>query len=84
MTYWRRHPKPLGQEALVKIDGLGWLVENPRKGGTYYTVKCPCKMHQRRIHASPSDPNHYYNAVKWVQRQSCSRKGGGESDRQAT
>lgn len=65
MGYWKRHPKKEGEEALQKIAALGWRIENPPR---YYTIKCPCGDHQKRVHLTPSNPRHYDEAVRYAKR----------------
>ncbi|RFS86993.1 hypothetical protein D0T12_01675 [Actinomadura spongiicola] len=62
MANWKKHAKKEGEDALQQISAMGWRVEDPP---TYYTVKCPCGVHQRQIHLSPSNPNYFRQAVRW-------------------
>ncbi|GAA0542993.1 hypothetical protein GCM10009546_01310 [Actinomadura livida] len=76
MANWKKHPKKEGEEALQRIAAMGWCVENPP---TYYTVKCPCGLHQRQIHLTPSNPHYFRQAVSWCKRI-CSPAGPEEKE----
>lgn len=75
--YWQKAKnKDIGQ--LLKLfDEAGWAIDDPP---TYYRVRCPCGDHMRWIHLTPSGANCIRNAVKWLDRQQCSRKKGATSD----
>jgi hypothetical protein len=73
MGYWRRHQKPELEDVLERFHQAGWRIEDPPK---YYTVKCPCGLHQRWIHLTPSNPRYGRQAINWLQRQPCYHEGG--------
>ncbi len=58
------------RELLDEFEQAGWKVILPPPG-TYAKVRCPCGLHQRNVHRTPSDPNYVKNARKWAQRQPC-------------
>jgi hypothetical protein len=60
-------------EALLKYaEHHEWRADKPN---AYFRLRCPCGMHQRRIHLTPSDPNYELNARKWLERQPCWKEG---------
>lgn len=71
MGYWQRHPKQTLQAVLGEFHEAGWTIQDPPK---YYRVQCPCGLHQRSIHLTPSDPNYARNALRWLRRQTCYQK----------
>jgi hypothetical protein len=74
MGYWRRHPNKDLEAVLEHFHQAGWRVIDQSR---YYKVRCPCGLHQRSIHLTPSDPNYGKNALAWLQRQPCYREEGG-------
>jgi len=75
MGYWRRHPNKALEAVLQAFHEAGWRVINPP---AYYQVRCPCGLHYRWIHLTPSDPNYGRHAMSWLKRQTCGQ------DREAT
>jgi hypothetical protein len=73
LGYWRKHPRKELETVLEHFHQAGWSILD----GTYYRVLCPCGLHQRWIHLTPSDPNYGKNALAWLQRQSCYLVEGG-------
>lgn len=67
---WKRHPRKELEAVLGEFNDAGWAIDDPP---TYYRVKCPCGLHMRWIHLTPSDPNYAKNALKWLRRQECSK-----------
>lgn len=55
-----------------RADELHWRVGEPNKKG-YVKLLCPCGNHKRWVHKTPSDPYYYLQALKWLERQPCSR-----------
>lgn len=72
----RRYGDKETSQLLKWFEEHGWKVILPPPG-KYAAVRCPCGLHQRRIHKTPSDPNYQKNARHWAQRQSCWNKEGG-------
>jgi hypothetical protein len=70
--YWKKARKDV-EDVLVKFDEAGWRIKDPP---TYYQVLCPCGMHKRWIHLTPSDPKYLRNAIQWLKRQPCYQEGG--------
>lgn len=67
MGYWVKARKDV-EALLEEYHRARWRIKNPPK---YYSVLCPCGLHQRQIHRTPSDPNYCKNALAWGQRQPC-------------
>jgi hypothetical protein len=70
--YWLKPRRPDIGALLEEFDRRGWTIEDPP---TYYMVKCPCGSHFRWIHLTPSGSNYARNALKWLDRQPCSKEG---------
>lgn len=66
--YWQQPSRKDLRPLLGEFHEAGWKIEDPPK---YYRVKCPCGLHQRSIHLTPSDPNYVRNALRWLRRQTC-------------
>lgn len=67
MGYWVKARKDI-QAVLETFHQANWRIDDPPK---YYRVRCPCGMHQRWIHRTPSDPSYCKNAIRWLERQPC-------------
>lgn len=57
-------------------DLLHWFEEHNWKviippPGKYAKVRCPCGLHQRCVHKTPSGSNYITNTRMWAQRQPC-------------
>jgi hypothetical protein len=74
MGYWRKHPRKELEAVLNHFHQAGWTILDPP---TYYAVRCPCGLHKRWIHLTPSDPNYGKRALAWLQRQPCYQVEGG-------
>ena len=66
--YWKKPSRKDIGALLGEFHEAGWTIEDPPK---YYRVKCPCGLHQRWIHLTPSNPQYAKNALAWLYRQSC-------------
>lgn len=53
--WWPRHPNKDIEEVLVELDGQKWRITRGRK---YYQVPCPCGLHRKVIHMTPSSRNY--------------------------
>ena len=62
---WRKHPRKDLQEVLKVFDAHGWTIEDPPK---YYRLTCPCGLHLKWLHLTPSNPNHGREALQWARR----------------
>jgi hypothetical protein len=67
-----RHPNKELEALLRYAEDHEWRADKPK---AYFRLRCPCGMHQRRIHLTPSDPNYELNARKWLERQPCWKEG---------
>lgn len=64
------------REDAIRVAGeLGWTVVG-RSGKGYLKLHCPCGKHKKWLKKTPSDPNFFKNAIKYMRRQDCS--AGGE------
>jgi len=63
-----KHPKPELEAILKQAEIQGWRVDRGKK---YYKMFCPCKVHFKTVHLSPSDPNYPLNLRKWLTRTGC-------------
>lgn len=72
MGYWKRHSNKDLQTVLEEFHAHGWIVIDPPR---YYTLRCPCGLHQRQIHLTPSDPDYGKRALNWGKRQACWNQG---------
>lgn len=63
-----RHPKKDLEQLLRFVEAHGWRVTQ-KKG--YFKAYCPCGLHFRTVHLSPSDPNYRRNLTHWFERQPC-------------
>ena len=66
--YWKKHPRKDMEALLGEFHEADWRIYDPP---TYYQVLCPCGLHKRWIHLTPSDPNYAKNALRWLYRQPC-------------
>lgn len=63
-----RHPNKELEALLQEGEDLGWTVT---KGRRYFKMKCPCGVHMKTVHLSPSDPNYERNLRGWLTRTGC-------------
>lgn len=75
MGYWRRHPRKDLEAVLVELDRRQWRILDPPK---YYKVLCPCGMHYRWVHLTPSNPYYGQQVLRWAKRV-CPMWEGGAS-----
>lgn len=73
MNSWKKHPRKDLEAVLVEFAAHGWPIVNPPK---YYQVLCPCGVHYRWIHLTPSNPNYGKEVLRWAQRTCPDWKGG--------
>lgn len=75
MGYWTKHPKKEGEELLEVFDAHGWRIT---RGKGYYMCWCPlsCGNHHKTVHLSPSNPNHFNEVQRFVQKMPCWRERG--------
>jgi len=66
--YWQKAQQKEIEQLLEAFDEAEWRIEDPPK---YYRVKCPCGLHQRWIHLTPSGAHYIKNALAWMHRQGC-------------
>lgn len=58
------------EDALAVARGLGWEVVGV-SGKGYTKLHCPCGKHKRWLHKTPSNPNHFKEAISYMRRQVC-------------
>lgn len=64
-------PKHSREDALSVAEELGWtIVEVNRKG--YTKLHCPCGAHKKWLHKTPSNPNHFKEAIAYMRGRACS------------
>lgn len=63
-----RHPVPALEHLLCDVEAHAWTVTRAKK---YYRCACPCGVHLKWIHLTPSDPNYARNQRAWFTRQAC-------------
>ncbi len=68
-----RHPIKELEAVLEDAEDQGWRVW---RGKRYYMMRCPCGIHQKTVHLSPSDPNYTRNLTGWLKRAGCWEEGG--------
>lgn len=68
LGYWRKHQYKDDEEILKTFHEHGWTIIDPPK---YYTLRCPCGLHQRWYHLTPSNPRHGREVLKWAKRFEC-------------
>lgn len=66
-------PRPRHQikeiEALLRsMEVQGWRVE---KGSKYFKTFCPCGLHKKTVHLTPSGGGYLRNLVGWLRRETC-------------
>ncbi len=66
--YWKKHKDKDLEALLLEFHEAGWRIEDPP---VYYQVKCPCGLHYRWIHLTPSGARYITNVQKWLYRQPC-------------
>ena len=75
MGYWRRHPRKDLEATLQVFHEHDWeIIDSPK----YYKLRCPCGLHSRWFHLTPSNPNYGREALKWAGR-TCPMWKGDES-----
>lgn len=62
-----RHQTAALEKLLREAEAQGWVVTRSK----YFRCACPCKLHLKWIHATPSDPNYARNQRAWFTRQAC-------------
>ncbi len=56
-------------EALLRsLESQGWRVKKDRK---YYKAYCPCGLHKKTVHLTPSTTGYLRNLVGWLRRETC-------------
>lgn len=65
MGYWKKHPRKDLERILERFHELGWTIDDP---STYYRLTCPCGLHLRWFHLTPSNPNYGNQALQWAKR----------------
>lgn len=65
MGYWKKHPRKEFEAVLDQFHELGWRIDDPPK---YYRLRCPCGLHMRWFHLTPSNPNYGVEALQWAKR----------------
>ena len=65
MPGWRKHPRKDLEDVLREFSAHGWRIDDPPK---YYRLSCPCGLHMRWLHLTPSNPNHGREALQWARR----------------
>ena len=65
MGYWRRHPRKDLEAILREFDRMGWRIIETKK---YYRLQCPCGLHQRWFHLTPSGSTYGIDALHWAKR----------------
>lgn len=63
-----RHPKKDLEAVCQTAEAAGWQI---MRGTGYFKAYCPCGLHKRTLHLSPSDPNYARNVAHWFRRQPC-------------
>jgi hypothetical protein len=66
--YWARAARKDIETLLGEFHLAGWVIKDPPK---YYRVTCPCGLHMRWIHLTPSGSTYVRDAIKWLYRQPC-------------
>jgi hypothetical protein len=72
-----RHQNKELEAVLQEAEAKDWRVDRPSPRG-YFRMRCPCGLHQRRVHLTPSNPNYERNLRKWLERQPCWTKETGQ------
>jgi hypothetical protein len=60
------------EDALRIAKELNWREDRVNKKG-YLLLLCPCGVHFKWLHKTPSDPNYFVNAIGYLKRQECSK-----------
>lgn len=63
-----RHPRKELEELLRNAERRGWKVSKGRK---YFKMKCPCGIHIKTVHLTPSDPRYLRNTLSLLARETC-------------
>jgi hypothetical protein len=63
-----KHPDKDLESLIQRAEKQGWTVVRQKN---YYRMRCPCGLHSKSVHKSPSDPRYTLNLRKWFERQSC-------------
>ncbi|MDA8282297.1 MAG: hypothetical protein M0Z42_03115 [Actinomycetota bacterium] len=63
-----RHPRPELEEICREVEQAGWRVV---KGSAYFKAYCPCGLHKRSVHLTPSGKDYGKNLRQWFRRQPC-------------
>jgi len=63
-----RHPVKELEEVLDQAEDQGWTVD---KGKKYFMMKCPCGLHMKTVHLTPSGNNYKRNLLGQLRRATC-------------
>lgn len=69
-----RHPRQELENLLREAEQHLWTFSKGRK---YFKGKCPCGLHLKTVHLTPSSSNYATNLKHWFQRQECWNRFGG-------
>ena len=67
-----RHPDKDLEDVLRSLELQDWRVDKGRK---YYKTYCPCGLHKKTVHLTPSGPRYMRNLVGWLARETCWEEG---------
>lgn len=67
-----RHTIKEIEKLLRSLESQGWRVEKGRK---YFKAYCPCGLHKRTVHLTPSTASYLRNLVGWLGRETCWEEG---------
>lgn len=76
MGYWQKHTDKDIERVLQQLHEHGYRIEDPPK---YYTVKCPCGLHQRQVHCTPGRRYHGNHVLQWAKNLTCWNVEGGQT-----
>ena len=60
------------EDALRIANELNWREGRLNDKG-YLQLLCPCGQHIKWLHKTPSNPNFFTEAIKYLRRQECSK-----------
>jgi hypothetical protein len=63
-----KHPDKDIRAFLATVEAAGWVVV---KASKYFKCKCPCGLHMKWVHLTPSGAQYLLNTRKWFERQPC-------------
>jgi hypothetical protein len=67
-----RHPDKDLEAVLRSLERQGWRIE---RGQKYFKAYCPCGLHKKTVHLTPSGPRYLRNLVGWLRRETCWEEG---------